>query len=165
MKIIEIKGKQSDNGRKVLDCEVGSGYVKRHHGSLADVDLDYESGRRPEVKEYLERRYNHDGKLRVFSAGTFTTQKIKSAVKDVARTHKVSIGSTNYFNAILEDSMTFTDVMVQAFENKRVKDYVEKNPEVFEEIYPIFNQPRSAGIHASAVITTPDHVKGGCGVL
>lgn len=160
MKVLSCKQIQSNKAVRVLDCEVGSGYVKRHHGSLADVDLDYESGRRPEVKEYLERRYNHDGKLRVFSAGTFTTQKIKSAVKDVARTHKVSIGSTNYFNAILEDNMTFTDVMVQAFENKRVKDYVEKNPEVFEEIYPIFNQPRSAGIHASAVITTPDHVKG-----
>lgn len=160
MKVLSCKQIQSNKAVRVLDCEVGSGYVKRHHGSLADVDLDYESGRRPEVKGYLERRYNHDGKLRVFSAGTFTTQKIKSAVKDVARTHKVSIGSTNYFNAILEDNMTFTDVMVQAFENKRVKDYVEKNPEVFEEIIPIFNQPRSAGIHASAVITTPDHVKG-----
>jgi len=160
MKIISISHKKSGQPVHVLDCEVGSGYVKRHHGSLADVDIDYSSDRRAEVKEYLEKRYNHDDKQRVFSAGTFTTQRIKSAIKDIARTHKVSVGSTNYFNGILEDDMTFTDVMALAFENKRVRDYVMKNPEVFEEIPPIFNQPRSAGVHASAVITTPDCVKG-----
>ena len=143
-----------------MDCSVASGYIKTDRANLPDIDLDFGSENRQQIKAYLEERYDKPGQRRVFSAGTFTTQKIKSAVKDVARTHKVSVGSTNYFNGILDDSMTFTDVMVQAFENKKVKDYVEKNPEVFEEILPIFNQPRSAGIHASAVITAPETLNG-----
>ena len=39
------------------------------------------------MKEYLEERYNINGKQRVFSAGTFTTLKLKAILKDVARVH------------------------------------------------------------------------------
>lgn len=97
---------------------------------------------------------------RVFSAGTFTTEKIKSAIKDVARTYKLSVGTVNYLTAILEDGMTWTDFMKAASADQRLGDFVESHPEVFEEILPIMNQPRSAAIHASAIITTPEYIKG-----
>ncbi|MEE0574194.1 MAG: hypothetical protein UC662_11580, partial [Paraprevotella clara] len=42
----------------------------------ADIDVDYASDRRQEIKDYLEERYNADGRQRVFSAGTFTTMKL-----------------------------------------------------------------------------------------
>ena len=125
-----------------------------------DVDVDFDSERRQEVKEYLERRYNHNGKLRVFSAGTFTTEKIRSVIKDVCRVHKVSVATTNYITAIIEDTSDWTDLMKLAFESKKVRDFIQKNWEVFEEIRPIMFQPRSAGVHASALIITPDKVKG-----
>lgn len=60
----------------VNDCYAGDGYVKRNHGSLPDIDSDFNAERRDEVKAYLERRYNKDGLQRVFSAGTFTTEKL-----------------------------------------------------------------------------------------
>lgn len=97
---------------------------------------------------------------RVFSAGTFTTEKIKGVIKDVARTYKISQSTTNYLTAILDDDMTWTDFMRRAATDKRIRDFVQKHPEVFEEILPIMNQTRSAGIHASAIIITPEHVKG-----
>ena len=96
---------------------------------------------------------------RVFSAGTFTTVKIKSAIKDIARTHKIPIGTTNYLTAILEDSMSWTDLMKLAVTDKRIHDFIEKYPDVFEEILPLMGQARSAGIHASALIITPEYVK------
>ena len=64
----------------VRDCMVKKGYRQGDSGSLPDVDIDFQSDRRQEVKEYLERRYNHDGLQRVFSAGTFTTMKLKAAL-------------------------------------------------------------------------------------
>ena len=97
---------------------------------------------------------------RVFSAGTFTTAKIKSAIKDVARTHKVPVSTTNYLTAILDDSMTWTDLMKLASTDKRIRDFIQKYPDVFEEILPIMGQARSAGIHASAVVIVPEYVKG-----
>lgn len=38
--------------------------------------------------------------------------------------------------------------------------FILKYPDVFEEILPIMGQARSAGIHASALIITPEYVKG-----
>lgn len=80
----------------VIDCYVGKGYRQGKSGSLPDVDIDYQSDRRQEVKEYLERRYNKNGLQRVFSAGTFTTMKLKAVLKDVARIHNVPVYEVNY---------------------------------------------------------------------
>ena len=160
MKVQSIKQHINTQPTNVLDCYVEKGYVKRAHGSLPDVDIDFDSLRRPEVKAYLERRYNHDNKQRVFSAGTFTTEKIRSAIKDVCRVHKISVGTTNYITAIIDDSSSWTDLMRTAFKEQKVYDFIQKHPEVFEEILPLMNQPRSAGIHASAIITVPDTIKG-----
>ena len=159
MKILNIKHQTKANSL-VQDAYVDNGYVKAHHGSLPDIDSDFAADRRPDVKKYLERRYNTHGMQRVFSAGTFTTVKIKSAIKDIARTHKLSVGTTNYLTAILEDDMTWTDLMKLAVTDRRINDFIQKHPNVFEEILPLFGQARSAGIHASALIITPEYVKG-----
>lgn len=132
----------------------------RQPSRLSDIDSDFSAVRRDEVKAYLERRYNKNGLQRVFSAGTFTTEKIKSVIKDVARTYKISQSTTNYLTAILDDNMTWTDLMRVASTDKRMRDFIQKYPEVFEEILPIMGQTRSAGIHASAIIITPEYVKG-----
>ncbi len=144
----------------VSDCFADNGYVKRNHGSLPDIDSDFNAARREEVKAYLERRYNKNGLQRVFSAGVFTTERIKSVIKDVARTYKISQGTTNYLTAILDDDMTWTDLMKMAYTDKRIRDFIQKYPDVFEEILPLMGQPRSAGIHASAIIITPEYIKG-----
>lgn len=158
MKVTKTKHIVTKRPIAVHDCNVSEGYVKRSHGSLPDVDCDFE--RRDEIKAYLEKRYNKQGMQRVFSAGTFTTEKIRSVVKDVARVHKVSTGVVEYYNKIIEEGSTWTDVMKLAFENKKVRDYIQRNYEVFEDILPLMYQPRSAGIHASAVIVVPEYVKG-----
>lgn len=159
MKIQKINKK--NNIAIVNDCYAGDGYVKRNHGSLPDIDSDFNADRRDEVKAYLERRYNKDGLQRVFSAGTFTTEKIKSVIKDVARTYKIPQSTTNYLTAIIEnDETTWTDLMRLAATEKRMRDFIQKYPEVFEEILPIIGQARAAGIHASAIIITPEYVKG-----
>lgn len=157
MKIRSItQGKQLS---EVMDVYSDSGYIKVHHGSLPDIDSDFAADRRGDVKEYLEQRYNQNNLQRVFSAGTFTTVKIKSAIKDVARTHKIPMGTTNYLTAILEDGMTWTDLMKLAVTDKRIREFINKYPDVFEEILPLMGQARSAGIHASALIVTPEYVK------
>lgn len=98
---------------------------------------------------------------RVFSAGTFTTIKLKTAIKDICRVHRVSVGTANYITSMInDDKMTWTDFMRLGARDKRIRDFIEKNPEVFEEIVPLMEQTRSAGIHASAVIVTPEYVKG-----
>lgn len=141
----------------VLDCSVGDGYRQGPGGALADVDIDFQSDRRQEVKEYLERRYNTAGKQRVFSAGTLTTLKIKAAIKDVARVHRVPLNIVNYITSMFDDDkMSWTDLFKLAYTNKKVKKFITDYPEVIEEIRPLMGQPRSASVHASAILITPD---------
>ncbi|MFR2062312.1 MAG: hypothetical protein ACLS37_10830 [Alistipes sp.] len=70
------------------------------------MDIDFQSDRRQEVKEYLERRYNTDGRQQVFSAGTLTTLKMKAVLKDVSRAPGTGQRG-NYITAIFgDDNMT-----------------------------------------------------------
>lgn len=157
MKVRRIKNVKSDRAVRVMDCFVDQGYLQGGSGSMPDVDEDYQADRRQEVKEYIERRYNHDGKQRVFSAGTFTTLKLKAVLKDVARVHRVPSGLVNYITAIFEDSsMDWTDLFLLAAENRKVRQFIMDYPQVIEDIRPLMDQPRSSSIHASALLVTPD---------
>lgn len=161
MKILSIKHHTSTEAVQAIDCFVDNGYLQGPGGSLPDVDADFQSDRRQEVKEYIERRYNHDGKQRVFSAGTLTTLKLKAVLKDVARVHRVPVNIVNYITAIFEDdNMSWTDLFVLAATNKRVKSFIQEYPQVIEDIRTLMGQPRSSSIHASALLVTPDDKDG-----
>lgn len=143
------------------DAFVGDGYRQGPGGQLPDVDLDFQSDRRQEVKEYLERRYNTDGRQQVFSAGTLTTLKMKAVLKDVCRVHRVPVSVANYITAIFgEDNMTWTDLFRLAAVNVRVRDFIRRYPKVIEDIRPIMGHPRSGSVHASAIIITPKQQEG-----
>jgi DNA polymerase III subunit alpha len=161
MKAIKIKHIKSTKPVSVVDCFVDGGYRKDAHGSLPDVDQDFQSDKRQEVKEYYERRYNHNGKQRVFSAGTFTTLKVKAVIKDVARTMRIAPSLVNYLTAIFEDDkMDYTGIFKLASENKKVAKFIHDYPMLFENIRTLMSQPRSSSIHASALLVTPDSMDG-----
>lgn len=160
MKITKITKEHSAFQINVMDTYVDSGYIQGSGGQLPDVDEDFQSDRRQEVKEYIEQRYNHDGKQRVFSAGTFTTLKMKAAIKDVCRVHRVPIGIVNYITAIFDDKSSWSEAFQLAYENEKVKKFIIAHPDVFEEIRTLMNQPRSSSVHASALIVTPDDKDG-----
>lgn len=161
MKVTKTRHIKTDIAVKVIDCYVGEGYLQGHGGSLPDVDEDFQSDRRQEVKEYIERRYNHDGKQRVFSAGTFTTLKLKAVLKDVARVHRVPVNIVNYITAIFDDDkMSWTDLFIMAATNKKVRAFIMDYPQVIEDIRTLMGQPRSSSVHASALLVTPDSKDG-----
>lgn len=161
MKVLQVKQIKSELPVVTTDMFVGGGYLQGDSGNLPDVDIDFESSRRQEVKEYLERRYNHDGKQRVFSAGTFTTLKIKAVLKDVCRTHRIPSSIVNYITAIFDDDKCdWTGAFQLAFQNKKVHKFMMDHPDVFEEIRTLMYQPRSSSVHASALIITPDDKDG-----
>lgn len=157
MRIINVKPVKSEQVVKTIDCFVGNGYLQGAGGSLPDVDTDFQSDRRQEIKEYIKKRYNHNEKQRVFSAGTLTTLKLKAVLKDVARVHRVPVNIVNYITAIFDDDkMTWTDLFKLAATNKKIRDFIIKYPLVIEDIRGLMGQPRSSSIHASALLVTPD---------
>ena len=115
----------------------------------ADIDVDYASDRRQEIKDYLEERYNADGRQRVFSAGTFTTMKLKAALKDVARVHRVPHSIVNYITAMIDDGTDWTGLFRQAASNRKLRDFIQTYPLVIEDVQGLLGQPKAASIHAS----------------
>lgn len=161
MKVANIKLTKSAEPVNVIDCFVDDGYLQGESGSLPDVDIDYQSDRRQNVKAYTERRYNHHGKQRVFSAGTVTTLKSKAVIKDVARTMRIPVQTVNYITAAIDDDKSdYTGLFKLAATDKRFGKFVADYPRLFEDIRTLMFQPRSSSIHASALLITPDEKDG-----
>lgn len=161
MKVTKVKTVHSQRPVIATDCFVDKGYLQGPGGSLPDVDNDFQSDRRQEVKEYIERRYNIDGKQRVFSAGTMTTLKVKAVIKDVARTMKIPPSLVNYITAIFDDDKCdYTGIFKLAAQNKKIAKFIQDYPQLFEDIRTLMFQPRSSSIHASALLVTPNELDG-----
>ena len=150
MKVTSVAQIKSPHPVSVMDCCVDSGYIKTSRGALPDVDTDFQADRRQDVIEHLERKYNKNGEQRVFAAGTFTTEKIRSSIKDVARTYKIPVGTVEYLTKIIDDGASWTDVMRLAFTDKRIRDFIQKYPDVFEEIQPIMGQEPTVTVNLSS---------------
>ena len=87
--------------------------------------------------------------------------KLKAAIKDVCRVYKVPVSYVNYITAIFEDdNMSWTDLFMFATTNKKVNKFVQDYPQVIEDIRGLMGQPRSASVHASAIIVTPNSKDG-----
>lgn len=161
MKVGKIKRVTASDKRIVNDAYVGTGYVQGGNAALPDIDTDYQGDRRADVKAYLEQRYNINGQTRVYSAGTFTTLKIKAALKDIGRLHKVPYALRNYITGCIDDPEAgFTDIFKMAFNNKKLRDFITKFPNVIEDLRTILGQPKATSVHASAVIVTPAYKDG-----
>lgn len=156
MKVTSVHIRKATSPITVLDSFVDKGLVPGGHAALPDIDIDYASDRRQEIKEYLEERYNTGSRRRVFSAGTFTTMKLKAALKDVARVHHVPHSTVNYITAMLDDGMDWTGLFRMAAANRKLRDFIQTYPEVIEEVRLLLGQPKAASIHASAIIVTPE---------
>lgn len=124
MKVTHIKIRKADTPLTVMDSFVDRGLTEGGHASLPDIDVDYASDRRQEIKDYLEERYNVDGRQRVFSAGTFTTMKLKAALKDVARVHRVPHAIVNYITAMIDDGTDWTGLFMQATTNRKLREFI-----------------------------------------
>ena len=156
MKVTHIRIRKADGPLTVMDAFVDKGLTEGGHASLPDIDVDYASDRRQEIKDYLEERYNADGRQRVFSAGTFTTMKLKAALKDVARVHRVPHSIVNYIPAMIDDGTDWTGLFRQAASNRKLRDFIQTYPLVIEDMQGLLGQPKAASIHASAIVVTPD---------
>ena len=157
MKIISVNKVKTAKPTPVLDCFVDKGYLQGASGSMPDCDIDYQADRRQDVKKYTEDRYNHDGKQRVFSAGTLTTLKAKAVLKDVARTMRIPVSLVNYMTAIIDDDKCdYTGLFKLAASEKKMAKFIADYPQLFEDIRTLMFQPRSSSVHASALLITPD---------
>lgn len=123
--------------------------------SLPDIDSDFPTSRRDDVKRYIEQRY---GANNVCSIGTYGTFKIKAALKDLCRMKGIPPQTVNYFSVMLSDREDeFHSLFYDAVQSTALKDFISQNVDVVSDIPLILNQPKNASMHAAGVVITPTY--------
>lgn len=131
-----------------------SGERAKSADSLPDIDVDFESARRNEVKRYVDSKYGVDN---VCSIGTYSRMKVKSAIKDFAKVEGVSFQDVNFATKEIPDSIKsyWKDIFDNAIIKPKLKAFVNNNAEVIENIQGVLGQPKSGSVHASAILILP----------
>lgn len=135
-----------------------SGERAQQADALPDVDLDFESAYRTDVKRYFEFKY---GKEHVCTIGAYGRMKVKSGLKDFARVKGVSFQEANHITSFMDEQLEWTwgDIFKYATQSKVVYDWVQKYPDIVVNLLFALNQATNSTVHASAIIITPktDH--------
>ena len=134
--------------------------------SLPDVDSDFASNRRDDVKRYMEERY---GINYVTSIGTYSTFKIKSGIKDIARALGYDHKKVNYITSLLDDKhdagLSFTEFFqkiskVNDGKENPIKEFIQNNSEIIENYFLLKDQVKNSSVHAAGVIIVPKEYNG-----
>lgn len=127
--------------------------------SLPDIDTDFASDRREDVKRYMEQRFGVDN---VCSIGTYGTLKTKAAFRDLLRFHGEQPQIINYYAVMMGKSDDDLSSLFRAtVENDKLKDFINKNWQAANDISLILGQPKNASVHAAGVVITPTSDKDG----
>lgn len=130
---------------------------KLQGGSLPDIDTDFEAARRPEIKAYMEERF---GEKQVVSVGTFSTLKLKGALKDLDRQFENNAFNANIITSIIDDKdTTMLDLYKRSANEPKLKEYIKNNSDIFHLMPSLLGQPKSKSIHACAVVIMPSVMK------
>ena len=135
--------------------------------SMPDFDVDFDDRRRPEVIDYVTRKY---GDERVSMIVTYGTIKTKQALKDSSRVlgYPFSMGET--LTKALPPAVMAKDIPLKDIEDPKAKRYSEAgdfrellktDPEaakVFETALGLEGLKRQWGVHAAGVIMSSDPI-------
>jgi DNA polymerase III subunit alpha len=117
---------------------------------LPDIDLDFQSDRRAEVKEYLAAKYGHDHVADIIAYQTFAPRAVINAV-----------GATQDLNPAYLKEITETIGDTErglekiAKDNPVVAEFKKKQPEVWKHCTRLEDQLLRDSRHAGGVLITP----------
>ncbi len=132
---------------------------------LPDIDLDFDSDRRHEVREYLVSKY---GPECVNNIGTFTYYKSKLALDDVARVHGIPTYEVERVKALLIErssgdlraSATIEDT-VEQFDAAR--EVFEKHPDLYKAM-DLEGNIKGFGVHSAGLVVSNEPIESVCAV-
>ena len=119
--------------------------------SMPDIDVDFCYERRPEVIDYVMRKY---GKDRVVQIVTFGTLAAKGVIKDVGRVMDIPYSKTDSISKMIPNDIGMTiDKALEA--NNEFKELYESDPEVrtlIDTCKRLEGLPRHTSMHAAGVV-------------
>ena len=130
--------------------------------SMPDIDIDMPKLERGMVREYLERKY---GRYNIASIGTSNTLGPKQAIRDTCRGLGINKEDTQLMIDIIDDDWNlknrgaeWSDVMKQYA--KEYSPWVEKYPQLFENLPEFVNHIRHTSAHAAGIVISKETLIG-----
>ena len=121
-----------------------------------DIDSDFSSLAKENVKEYLVKKYGED---RVISVGTYSRLGLSSAAKDLLRLYKVSYEDSNKFTKRLNSDLSWEEnIELMKLEAPDLYKFYQDNIEILEMVPRFVNKIRQVGRHAGGIIILPKPV-------
>ena len=119
--------------------------------SPPDIDVDFCYNRRPEVIEYVRRKY---GARSVAQIITFGTLGAKMAVRDVGRVMGLSYGEADRLSKMIpfDPKMTLEKALAESPDFKKAYDEEEQTHAVIDSAITLEGISRQAGVHAAGVV-------------
>jgi DNA polymerase-3 subunit alpha len=123
--------------------------------SPPDIDVDFCYNRRPEVIEYVRKKY---GEKSVAQIITFGTLGAKMAIRDVGRVMGLSYGEADRLTKMIpfDPKMTLEKALKESPDFKRVYDEEDVARSVIDSAMTLEGVSRQAGVHAAGVVIS-DH--------
>jgi DNA polymerase III subunit alpha len=123
--------------------------------SPPDIDVDFCYNRRPEVIEYVRKKY---GEKSVAQIITFGTLGAKMAIRDVGRVMGLSYGEADRLTKMIpfDPKMTLEKALNESPDFKRAYEEEEIAKSVIDSAMTLEGVSRQAGVHAAGVVIS-DH--------
>ena len=125
--------------------------------SMPDFDTDFCQERRPEVIEYVMRKYGAD---HVAQIATFGTMAAKGAIRDVGRALNFSYAETDVVAKLVPGTphITLDEALKVSPKLKEMYDGDERVKLLIDTARSLEGMPRNTSTHAAGVVITADPV-------
>jgi DNA polymerase-3 subunit alpha len=131
-----------------------SGERSKSADSMPDIDIDFPTQYRDDVKNYIKEKYGYDYTC---SIGTYTRMKLKTCIKDFGKEKGLSFDYTNKLTKDIDDQIEYTwgDLIEYATKSKSLFKFVQEYPDIVHLTKYALLLPKSESVHPSAVVIVP----------
>ncbi|MDY6794262.1 MAG: DNA polymerase III subunit alpha [Actinomycetota bacterium] len=123
--------------------------------TMPDIDIDFCYKRRPEVIDYVSRKYGED---RVAQIVTFSTMAARAAIRDAGRVYNLEYGKVDRLAKMVPEVLNIT--LEKALETspdfKQAYDTDEMARKIIETALKLEGITRQDSIHAAGVVIADD---------
>lgn len=129
-------------------------FLNPERKGLPDIDLDFDSERRDEVKRYIADRYGHDHVADIITHATFQPRKV---IQDLCRAYDLPYIEAHELTDTIEirqdDEETTLEELLPL--NDKLQEFKQKYPEIWTHALRLEGSVANAGKHAAGIIITP----------
>lgn len=127
---------------------------------MPDIDMDFDSERRDEVKEYLSRRFGRDHVADIITHSTFQPKKV---IQDVCRVFddRITFLEAKSITDTIEIRQDSEETTLEELLplNEKLQWLKEAHPDIWKVALDLEGGVANAGKHAAGIIITPKPVR------